>query len=304
METEYCYRHPAAATGVHCTRCGRPICPKCMVPAAVGFHCPECMAEGRKTTRAARTIYGGRVRGVGEASLVTQVLIGLNVLAFIVTAASGANVLTGASGHSTIYDRFALVPIDVAYGQWYRLITAAFLHYGILHIAFNMYALWIVGPQLEAALGRLRYVTLYVLAGIGGGILSVALGPFDEQAAGASGAIFGLFAALYVVARHLRLNTGPIGATIVINLIITFSLSNIDWRGHVGGLITGAVIAAIFAFAPRGPARERLQLAGVLGVAALLVIGGYLAAHHTRDAHPNCAKVNGSVVCNFGFTEQ
>ncbi|HVV77567.1 MAG TPA: rhomboid family intramembrane serine protease [Mycobacteriales bacterium] len=284
---EYCYRHPDVETGVHCTRCGRAICPRCMIPASVGFHCPECVAEGRRTTRTARTIYGGRARPGQAPGLVTRTLIGINVVVFIVTAASGANVLTGSTGKSTIYDRFALIPIDVAHGQWYRLITAAFLHYGILHIGFNMFALWSVGPQLEAALGRLRYATLYVLAGIGGSVLSLAIGPAFEQAAGASGAIFGLFAAFYVIARHLNLNAGPIATTIVINLVLTFSLSNIDWRGHVGGLVTGAAIAAVFAFAPHGPARARYQAAGVAVVAAVLAVGGLIAAHHTYDKCPD-----------------
>lgn len=270
-----------------------------MTPAAVGFHCPECLTEGRRTTRAARTVYGGRVRPGQAAGVVTRVLIGINVAVFIATATSGANVLTGSTGKSTIYDRFALVPIDVAHGQWYRLITAAFLHYGILHIGFNMFALWSVGPQLEAALGRLRYLVLYVLAGVGGSLLSLAIGPPFEQAAGASGAIFGLFAAFYVIARHLNLNAGPIATTIAINLVITFSLSNIDWRGHVGGLVVGGAVAAVYAFAPRGPARERLQWAGVGVIAVVLAVGGFIAAHHTYDKSPNCVTSNGRIVCNL-----
>ena len=266
-----------------------------MIPASVGFQCPECVAEGRKTTRVARTVYGGKVRPGVAPGLVTRVLIGVNVAVFVATAASGANALTGNTGSSTIYNRFALIPIDVAHGQWYRLITAAFLHYGLLHIGFNMFALWITGPQLEAVLGRLRFAALYLLAGIGGSILSVALGPFNEQAAGASGAIFGLFAALYIVARHLNLQAGGIAATIVFNLVFTFSVSGIDWRGHVGGLVTGAAIAAIYAYAPKGAARDRIQAAGVIGVAAVLAIGGFLAANHTYDKCPNLLTAGGGV---------
>jgi membrane associated rhomboid family serine protease len=258
-----------------------------MVPASVGFHCPECISEGRKTTRVARTVYGGKVRPGVAPGLVTKVLIAINVAVFVATTASGANPISGDTGSSKLYDRFALVPIDVAHGQWYRLITAAFLHYGILHIGFNMFALWITGPQLEAVLGRARFLALYMLAGIGGGILSVALGPFDEQAAGASGAIFGLFAALYIVARHLNLQTGGIAATIIFNLIFTFSVSNIDWRGHVGGLITGAVVAAIYAYAPKGPSRGRLQAGGVAAVAVVLAATGFIAANHTYNKCPS-----------------
>lgn len=297
---EYCYRHPGVETGVRCVRCNRPICPRCMIPASVGFQCPECVSDGRRDVRQARTVYGGRVRPGQPVGLVTQILIGLNILAFIVTVGSGANILSGKSGSSTIYNRFALMPAEVGHGQWYRLITAAFLHYGILHIFFNMYALYLVGPQLEAVLGRVRYVALYVLAGIGGGVLSVALGPVNEQAAGASGAIFGLFGALYIVARHLNLQTGPIVTTIAVNLIITFTISNIDWRGHVGGLIVGAVIAAGYAYAPRGASRDRIQAAGVAAVAIVLAAGGLLAAQHVRHECPQLThfpNINGVSFC-------
>jgi membrane associated rhomboid family serine protease len=269
-----------------------------MVPASVGFHCPECISEGRKTTRSARTIYGGLVRPGGPTGVVTRVLIGINVVVFIVTAASGASLFSTNTGSSTIYDRFALIPVAVAHGQWYRLITAAFLHYGLFHIASNMYALWIVGPQLEAVLGRVRYVALYFLAGIGGGILSLAIGPAFEQAAGASGAIYGLFAALYVVARHLKFQSGGIAAIIVVNLVITFSIPNIDWRGHVGGMITGAAIAAIYAFSPKGASRGRIQAAGVMAVAAVLAVAGFAGARHLKDEYPNCSASGGHIICN------
>jgi membrane associated rhomboid family serine protease len=275
-----CYRHPDRPTGVRCVRCDRPICPDCMRPASVGFQCPECVNEGRRTVRQARTVYGGRARRGAEASLVTRILIGVNVAVFIATTASGANVLNG-SGNSALFDKFALIPPAVAHGEWWRLFTAAFLHFGIFHIGFNMYALWIFGPPLEAMLGRVRFVALYVLAGLGGSVLSVALGPLNETAAGASGAIFGLFAALYVVARHLNLNTQGIAITIVANLVFTFAVSNIDWRGHVGGLLVGAGVAALLAYAPRGPNRERLQAVGVGVICVVLAGGGFLAANHT-----------------------
>jgi membrane associated rhomboid family serine protease len=253
-----------------------------MVPAAVGFHCPECLAEGRKTTRVARTVYGGKVRPGEQPGLVTRALIAINVVFFVITIASGANPVTG-RGTSTIYDHLALIPPAVASGEWWRLFSAAFLHFGIFHILFNMYALWIFGPPLEAVMGRLRFTTLYLLAGVGGGLLSVGIGPLNETAAGASGAIFGLFAAFYVVARHRNLNTQAVAFTIVANLVITFSIPNIDWRGHVGGLVTGGVIAAIIAFAPEGPRRGLAQAAGVVGVAIVLVVAGLLAVNHVNS---------------------
>ncbi|HVY08876.1 MAG TPA: rhomboid family intramembrane serine protease [Mycobacteriales bacterium] len=278
---EHCYRHPATETSVHCTRCDRPICPKCMIPAAVGFHCPECVTEGRRTTRTARTIYGGRIRPGETPGMVTRTLIAINVVVFIIACADGANVLTG-SGSSSLFRHLALIPPAVGNGEWWRLFTAAFLHFGIFHIGFNMYALWIFGPPLEAAMGKVRFVALYLLAGIAGNLLSAGLGPLNETAAGASGAIFGLFAALYVVARHRNFNTQPIAFTIVANLVFTFAVSNIDWRGHVGGLVVGAAIAAIIAFAPRGPHRDRIQAAGILGVCAVMVVGGLLAVHRVN----------------------
>jgi membrane associated rhomboid family serine protease len=268
-----------------------------MIPASVGFQCPECVAEGRRTTRAARTAYGGRLPLAGRHGQVTRVLIAVNVVVFLVTVTSGASVLTG-TGTSSIYNRFALVPVAVAHGQWYRLITATFLHYGIFHIAFNMWALWVVGPLLEAALGRWRYVVLYALSGIGGGLLSVLSGPINEQAAGASGAIFGLFGGLYVIARHRNLPTGGIAATIVVNLIFTFSVSNIDWRGHVGGLVIGTLIAAIYAFTPRGARRTHTQVAAVALVAVVMSVVGFAAAHHVRHECPTLLTTsNGQVGC-------
>jgi len=253
-----------------------------MNAAAVGFQCPECVREGSKSVRQARTVYGGRVYA-GSAVGVTQALIAINVVVFIITVSSGASVFSGHAGTSTIYARFAMSPVAVAHGQWYRLFTSAFLHYGLPHIFFNMYALLLVGPQLERVLGRLRFVVLYVLAGVGGGLLSLATGPLGEQAAGASGAIFGLFGALYIVARHLKLQTGGIAVTIAANLVFTFAVSNIDWRGHIGGLATGSVIALVFAYAPRGPSRDRIQAAGVGLVAIVLVAVGVLGAHHVTS---------------------
>jgi membrane associated rhomboid family serine protease len=253
-----------------------------MIPAAVGFHCPECVAEGRKTTRTARTIYGGRIRPGEAPGMVTRVLIAINVVMFVITVASGGGVLSG-SGSSSIYEHLALIPPAVADGQWWRLFSAAFLHFGIFHIGFNMYALWAFGPLLEAAMGKARFLALYLLAGVGGGLLSVAIGPLNEQAAGASGAIYGLFAALYVVARHRNFDTQPIVVTIVFNLVITFTISNIDWRGHVGGLVTGAAVAGVIAFAPRGPRRGLVQAAGVGAIAVVLAVGGLLAAHHDNS---------------------
>jgi membrane associated rhomboid family serine protease len=251
-----------------------------MTPASVGFQCPECVAEGNKSIRPVKTVYGGSVKRGGVD--VTRVLIGINVAVFILTATSGAGVLSG-RGTSTIYDRFALVPTAVADGEWYRLFSSMFLHYGIFHIAFNMWALFVIGSPLEAWLGRLRFVALYVLSGLGGGVLSFTTGPLITQAAGASGAIYGLFGAFFVIQRRRGVETGGIVGLIAINLVISFSFSNIDWRGHVGGLIVGSLVALVLASVPSGPHRDRLQALGCAAIAAVLVIAALVGVQHVKN---------------------
>lgn len=251
-----------------------------MVPASVGFQCPDCVAEGRKTVRAARTMYGGQVQRDGAIDA-TRVLIGINVVMFIIAVAGGAGVLSG-GGTSDLYDRFALRPPEVASGDWYRLFSSMFLHYGLLHIAFNMWALLVIGTPLEQMLGRLRFLAVYVLSGIGGGLLSMAFGPLNESAAGASGAIFGLFGAYYVITRRRGLETGPILGLIGINLVFSFTFNGIDWRGHVGGLVVGSLVAIALAWAPTGPRRDQLQAAGCAVVSIVLVAAGFGAAGYVR----------------------
>ena len=250
-----------------------------MIPASVGFQCPECVSDGNKTVRQARTVYGGSIRRGGLD--VTRTLIAVNVVAFVITAVSGSGVLAG-NGTSSIYDRFALQPAQIAHGEWYRLVTSMFLHYGILHIGFNMWALFVIGTPLEQMLGRLRFVVLYFLSGLGGALLSFGLGPVDETAAGASGAIFGLFGAFYVITRRRGLETGPIVGLIAINLVFSFTFSGIDWRGHVGGLIVGSLVALAFAAARPGPNRDRMQAAACAVIAVALVASGFVAAHRVK----------------------
>lgn len=289
-----CYRHPDRETGVLCARCERPICPECMVPAAVGFQCPECVREGRKSIRPARTMFGGRVRSRPD---VTLTLLAVNVVVFVLTASSGAGVASG-SGRSSIYDNFALIPVQVAHGDWYRLVSSMFLHFGILHIAFNMWALYVIGLPLETMLGRLRFVVLYFLAGIGGSILSFSTGPPAQKAAGASGAIFGLFGALFVILRRRNLESGGILGLIVVNLVISFTFSNIDWRGHVGGLVIGAAVGAVFAYAPTGPRRDQAQALGTAAIAVVLIAAGFAGAAHVRHECRTSTDVFTQAACN------
>jgi membrane associated rhomboid family serine protease len=267
-----------------------------MVPASVGFQCPECVTEGRRTVRPVRTAYGGRLHQGQRPNLVTVVLIVANVAMFVLTASSGVNVLSG-SGTSRLFNDLALSPAGVAHGEWWRLFTAMFLHYSLFHIGFNMYALYVVGTPLEAVLGRLRYIALYLLAGLGGSVLSVALGPLNEVAAGASGAIFGLFGALYVVARHQNVSTNGIVITIAANLVFTFAIPNIDWRGHVGGLIVGSLVALGYARSPRGPRRTTYQIGCVVAMAVVLALSAVGSAAHVRDKCPAIGHAQGQPYC-------
>ena len=257
-----CYRHPGRETYVRCSRCGRPICPDCMTSASVGFQCPECVAEGRRTTRPVRTALGGSVSS--RPGAVSLVIIGICVVVFALQET--------VAGFTA---RFAFSPIAVADGQNYRLITATFLHANVMHILFNMYALYLVGPQLEAILGRWRFLSLYLLSALGGSVLGYLIDPLTVVSVGASGAIFGLFGGLLVVAKRYNANVAPILALIGINLVLTFVVPSIDWRAHVGGLVTGTVVTALYAYVPvkARPLVGWLVPAVGVALAAVLVVG-------------------------------
>jgi membrane associated rhomboid family serine protease len=256
-----CYRHPDRTTYVHCTRCGRPICPECMRAAAVGHQCVDCVQQGAATVRQPKTQFGGTLR-TGAAPVVTWTLIGLNVAAFILQMASGQ-----------LEAEFALWPNGVAhYDQWYRMVTSAFLHGGGLHLAFNMWALYILGPALETWLGRLRYTLLYVLSLLGGSVAVYLLSAPASVTLGASGAIFGLFGATFVIGHRLNLDVRWVAALIVINIVFTvvapaMGAGPISWQGHLGGLLTGSVVGAAFAYAP-----ERRRGVVVAGLTAALLL--------------------------------
>ncbi|WP_181874234.1 rhomboid family intramembrane serine protease [Marinitenerispora sediminis] len=240
-EVPTCFRHPDRETYVRCSRCDRPICPDCMREAAVGFHCVECVAAGNRGVREARTTFGGRLP---SRPYVTWVLIGLIGAGFVVQQIAPA-----------VTQQFGMWGVGVAlYGQWYRLLTAAFLHGGITHLLFNGFAMYVVGPQLERWLGHGRYLTLWLLSAVGGSVLSYLVDP-GQLSVGASGAIFGLFGAILVVGRRLRLDTRFIVGLLVVNLLITFLVPGISWTAHIGGLVTGLALGATYAYLPRGAGR-------------------------------------------------
>lgn len=231
-----------------------------MRDAAVGHQCVECVQAGAGTVRPPRTRFGGRQRSA--APVLTYALIGIDVLAFVLQMASG-----------NLGRQFTLWPPAVADGQFYRLATAVFLHHGAMHLLFNMWALYVVGPPLEMWLGRLRFGALYALSGLGGSVLVYLLSPLNTATVGASGAIFGLFAALFVVAKRLAVDVRGVAAVIVVNLVFTFlvpafSSQLISWQAHIGGLVTGGLVGAAYAYPPR-ERRNLIQAAATIGTLAL-----------------------------------
>jgi membrane associated rhomboid family serine protease len=237
-ETPTCYRHPGRQSHVRCARCHRYICPQCMRAAPVGHQCVECVRAGAKTVRTPRVGFGATQRS--GTPVITYGLIGLNTLVFVLNTAS-----------PRLQRLLTLWPPAVADGELYRLVTSAFVHYGLIHLVFNMWALYVVGPPLEKWLGRLRFGALYALSALGGSVLVYLLSPLNSSTAGASAAVFGLFGATFVVAKRLHLDVGWVVALIAINLVFTLAAPGISWQGHVGGLVTGTLVALGYVYAPR-----------------------------------------------------
>jgi membrane associated rhomboid family serine protease len=268
-----CYRHSDRETYIRCSRCERSICPECMVSAAVGFQCPECLREGQKGVREPRTVLGGKVSAQAQTGQLTKVLIGINVLVFLFVQVAGPVlierlILVGKVGFSGSIGG----PIGVADGDWYRLLTAVFLHEQIWHLAGNMLLLWFLGPPLEALLGRLRFVVLYLLCGLGGSAASYTFSLPNQPSLGASGAVFGLLGALLVIGRKLNYDLRSLMVVLALNVAIGFLPGlNIDWRAHLGGLLTGVVLGFVFAYAPQAR-RNLVHAAACLGVLLVVVV--------------------------------
>ncbi|QER88446.1 rhomboid family intramembrane serine protease [Streptomyces tendae] len=283
-----CYRHPRVECHVRCVRCDRYICPDCMREAAVGHQCPECVREGARSMRQARTLVGGRVSAVPVA---TYVLIALNVLAYLTEvvrpevvdrfAMLGAGLAGPDGGHYLWTDAYppGFTPEGLAGGEWYRLLTGAFLHlpptegtFGVLHLVMNMVALWNLGRMVEPMLGRLHYLALYLLSALGGSVLVLLIAPSDPTV-GASGALFGLGASYYVMARRVGADMrgvnrlmGGLLLWLVVSALFT------SWQGHLGGLLTGGLVALAFAYAPRDGRRAAVQIGACAGLAVLLAV--------------------------------
>ncbi|HEX8753522.1 MAG TPA: rhomboid family intramembrane serine protease [Solirubrobacterales bacterium] len=243
---QHCYRHPDRETRVSCSSCGRPICPDCMTPTPVGMRCPECM---RQRTKVVRNPTG--TPGQLSAFPATVVLIAINVIVYLIEVAHGH----GGLGISiqTAYDLGGLFGPSVAEGDWWRLITNGFVHYSLFHIGFNVLLLFFLGRLLEPALGTPRFLVLYFASLLAGSFGVMLLDP-NSVDAGASGAIFGLAGAAFVIARGRGIDAlaAEIGSLIVLNLVVTFSIPGVSIGAHLGGLVSGVICALAIVAGERG----------------------------------------------------
>jgi membrane associated rhomboid family serine protease len=268
-----CFRHPGRQTYVSCVRCGRPACPDCLRPAAVGHQCVECIKAGNQGARRAVGMFGG---SPSRGARVTYTIMAINVVLYVVLLAR-PNLANDWAMLGGARDPSNGQLVGVAFGQWYRVLTSAFLPptggLGLLDIAFNLWALWIVGPAVERVLGPVRFLGVYLASAVGGALSFYLLVPPYQGALGASGAIFGLFGAWFVLAKRMGVDWRPVVTLIVLNLVIGFvGASYIAWQDHIGGLVTGIVITAAYAYAPRKN-RAVIQGAATVVVFALLILG-------------------------------
>jgi membrane associated rhomboid family serine protease len=264
---ETCYRHPNRETAVSCSSCGRPICPDCMTPTPVGMRCPECMRQRTKVRSGSAAFTPG-----GLQFPATIALIVVNVAVYLIEIASGPGGLGGVS--SSIVNDFGLRGTAVAGGEWYRLLTGGFLHASITHVGFNMFALYFLGRLLEPAIGTTRFVFVYVAALFGGAFGALLLSGPDALTIGASGAVFGIFGAAFVIARGRGVNAvaQSIGIILVLNLAISIGSPDISLGGHLGGLVVGVVCAFVILAGERGRLGSRHLPAELIAMTALAVV--------------------------------
>lgn len=276
---EVCYRHPLVQTGVHCTRCGKPICPNCMIPAPVGYQCPDCVGRARREFRSGpgRRIQVARVKGISATSVLLVSILGMFALEVFV--AGGRSLLAGPSPQ-TMFDLGALAPPAVAIdGQYWRFFTSMFLHVGLWHVGFNSYALWIFGNQMESAYGRWTFVVVYFVTGFIGGVAAYLFASPFAVSAGASGAIFGLFGA-FLAYNYRRRHTAAAALNlrwaltiILLNVFITLTIPGIGYQAHIGGLIAGLLCGRLIDGVGPHDRQKVIQWAGIL---AIVVVGAAL----------------------------
>jgi membrane associated rhomboid family serine protease len=277
---EVCYRHPDVQTRVHCTRCERPICPDCMIPAPVGFQCPECVEEARREFRK------GPGRPFRGGISVTKALLVAIAIPFVIEIVVGGPRALFDPSAQLLFDLGAMAPPAVAEGQFWRLFTAMFLHAGLLHVALNAYFFWLFGRVVESVFGRTWMLLIFLVSGFLASVASYAFGPVLALAVGASGAISGVFGAFIAYnyrRRHLAANAANLRmalTVIVLNAFIAVVYSSIDWRAHVGGLVAGFALGYLADDAV--PARQR-TVARFAGVATLVALGIALVVWRTAE---------------------
>ncbi|XPE03656.1 rhomboid family intramembrane serine protease [Arthrobacter sp. N1] len=265
QQAPVCPRHPDRISYVRCQRCGRPACADCQRPAPVGFQCVDCIREQAANGPVRRNAFGGIARG--GSPIVTYTLIGVCLVVFLLQLVVPG--VTRAFSYAPIYTAGAggIIPAE----PW-RMVTAAFLHSpsSLLHVAFNMYALYILGKVLEPSMGRARFLALYLVSAVGGSVGVLLLSNVQQSVVGASGAVFGLFGALFIVQRKRGGDVRQIVVLVALNGVLGFVVPGIAWQAHLGGLLTGAACAAVIAYAPKGARQAGLQWAGLAGVVVLL----------------------------------
>ncbi|HEY3549629.1 MAG TPA: rhomboid family intramembrane serine protease [Gaiellaceae bacterium] len=290
VETRYCYRHPDRETGLSCSDCGRAICADCATFAPVGIRCPDHagVRSGPATKIKPRPVQRapGVALGTSRAP-VTHTLIAINVLIYLVAASQASSLYSPGSSmfqSGSLYNHTVLFGPWVAQGDWWRLVTAMFLHYSLVHIGFNMFALWAIGRVVEQYLGTVRYIGLYFVSGLAGSAGALLQTP-HTPVLGASGAIFGILGAMMVLEWQVtgRL-AGQAAGLIAINLVISFAIPGISWGGHVGGLIGGILVMLAYGhWGSRGRAQYgQLGLGGILGLIGVGVASIALAYFRVR----------------------
>lgn len=272
-----CANHPDRPAYIQCQRCDRPVCPECQRQAAVGFHCPQCVQQARRRRPDYRTQFGAPVRS-DQRPLVTWTVIGICAVMYLLQiapqymgqAAARLPDLTHLFAYAPLYtSEHPLIPFE----PW-RMITSSFLHspQSAMHILFNMMALWFIGRVLEPAVGRLRYAALLLISAFGGSVAVLYLSDPWTPTVGASGAVFGLFGALFVLLRASGGQSGGVIALVGINMVVSFMVPSISWQGHLGGLITGLLCALVIAKVPHGKSRGLLQGLGLGAILLFLMV--------------------------------
>src|ERR1035437_4286308 len=279
-----CYRHPDRETGLSCSVCERPICTDCATFAAVGIRCPDHSGKPQGVEKVTRTVRRAHYEGSG--ALVTRALIAINIIVYLATVATGGGI---SSDKGTIWNHGALFGPLVANGDYWRLLTSAFMHLGPPHLGFNMLVLWFVGAPLEERMGRGRFLLLYLMAGLAGAAGAILVSPCVFTV-GASGAIFGLFGAGLVLERQgVHLFGSWLFVIVVINLALTFGSSGISVGGHIGGLIGGAV--AMLGLSRFGRTHALYGRAGLLGYGVLLAVGVLSVVLGIWAANQGCSAI-------------